>query len=54
MGYNNRPKSEINMFDSLPDHLAITDAQVWTGDEDSIEGIHEDVMAYWECYPEPE
>jgi hypothetical protein len=54
MGYKNRPKSEIEMFESLPEHLAINDEEVWVGDDEGLEDIREEVAACWNCYPEQE
>jgi hypothetical protein len=52
MGYKNKPQSEIEMFDELPSHLVTKPEDIWMGDEEDEE-IHEDVLAFWECYPDP-
>jgi hypothetical protein len=54
MGYKNRPKSEIELFESLPEHLAINDEEVWVGDDEGLEDIREEVAACWNCFPEQE
>lgn len=55
MGYKEKPRSTIHKFDKQPrEDMAVREPEVWTGAENSIEGIQEEINAFWECYPEPE
>jgi hypothetical protein len=54
MGYKNAPQSTIALFNELPNLPLMHKTEVWTGSEQFDDDLHEEVLAYWQCYHEEE